>query len=184
MKKVVKKGYRKGSSRDRSKHPHTDTETATADSQVPTAGPSEEVRPQDEDDMKGHLGTKGSWLAYAFVVFRDEAEAEEAKAAFDGVQLAPGWIARVLPAAEPRTSSVCGEQAGAGAGEDPPLGLQLFPPCLRPLERAAAIARHQAAAGYLCASLPRCASVLLALLALLAHPRPRARLIVRKARAQ
>jgi hypothetical protein len=113
--------------------------------------------------LEGNQGDKGNeadkrqlhgWQAYAFVVFRDESEAKEAKAVFHGTLLAPGWVGRVLAAEEPRVSksAACAQEPGAGAGEDPPLGLQLFPPCLRAHERAAAIARHRAAARYFRAS--------------------------------
>jgi len=144
----VKKAYRAGSHRDRSgSKGNATSHPSPPEPKVPH--PVEEGGQGGLQGNEGHKRQGNAWLAYAFVVFRDESEAKEAKAVFAGKLLAPAWVCRVLPAEEPRGSKNAASLApGARAGEDPPLGLQLFPPCLRAHERAAAIARHRAAARY------------------------------------
>ncbi|CAK0824798.1 unnamed protein product [Prorocentrum cordatum] len=89
------------------------------------------------------------WLGYAFVTFRDGAEAAEALALLDG-RAAEGWTIRAQWAEEQHQGGPKkGRRLGArlAAGHDPPLGEQLFPAALHGAELAAALERHQRAAG-------------------------------------
>ena len=167
VKHVVKKGYRMGSSRDRSAAlaacEHEQEQQVQEDHEREDITTFGGVQEEGDGSMAGKARRRkhGAWLGYAFVVFRDEEEAAEARAAFDGVELAKGWKPRVLPAEDRRKANGGGVGGGgrlgcgtvglggriAAPGEDPSLGHQLFPQTLRPQERAAAVMRHRAAAG-------------------------------------
>ena len=102
-------------------------------------------------------GAKAPWVGYAFVVFRDAAEAAEATAHFNGRTVGGSWRIRVRPHEESKSKGAANAAEAVkaakapppplGAGADPPLGHQLFPPSLRPHERLLAVRRHCEATG-------------------------------------
>lgn len=97
------------------------------------------------------------WLGYAFLVFRDRAEADEALSHFDGRRVDGGWTVRARWAEEKHQGKPKpGRRLGSRLQPccDPPLGEQLFPSSLHGQELAAALVRHRAA---LSVELPSCA---------------------------
>jgi len=91
------------------------------------------------------------WKGYAFLVFRDKEEAEEALKLFDGLDAVDyGWTMRVRWADEQHQGqSKKGRKLAARllAGADPPLGEQLCPSNLRGEELRDALRRHFVATG-------------------------------------
>jgi len=156
VKTVVKKGYRAGSRREGIEDRQLECLQERGGGGQGESGSTRKQSTCADDQPSEYLEERGAgrklgeWLGYAFVVFRDEVEAGEAKTAFDGVLLADGWVPRILPAEDRRKSPAIKEGRGCqrlAPGEDPSLGHQLLPPTLRPHERVAAVARHRRAAG-------------------------------------
>lgn len=102
-----------------------------------------QAQAQDLSDCRG----QAPWLGYAFVLFRDAAEAVQATAAFNGLDVGGGWVIRIMPGIERKGSTPRRKAAGLAASADPSLGHQLFPTSLRPNEQSDAIVRHCNAVG-------------------------------------
>lgn len=90
-------------------------------------------------------GAERPMLGYAFVDFRDLQEAEEGLKHFDGIE-AGAWKLRVNWA-ERQHQEKKKMRPRLLPGQDPPLGEQLFPDCLRGSELPRAVARHRLALG-------------------------------------
>jgi len=87
-----------------------------------------------------------SWQGYAFVTFRDKAEAEEGHRLLGGLVAPGGWTIRVEWADEKHQGRLNrGRKLGArlAEGMDPPLGEQIFPSSLHGQTLAQAIERHR-----------------------------------------
>lgn len=116
-------------------------------------GYRQSLQPQNGELLAGvgtSTGSRGPWLGYAFVAFRDHAEAEEALHIFDGVELACGWKLRVQWAeAQHQGRVIAGRKLGSRLepGAHPPLGEQLFPASLHGHELGDALERHRRMAG-------------------------------------
>eukprot|EP00729_Bicosta_minor_P003531 gene3531-10118_t len=91
-------------------------------------GDKSQAQAQDLSDCRG----QAPWLGYAFVLFRDAAEAVQATAAFNGLDVGGGWVIRIMPGIERKGSTPRRKAAGLAASADPSLGHQLFPTSLRP----------------------------------------------------
>ena len=153
---VTRKGYRQGSRlhdapADAAPAPARPTATCAADLPPPStarASPAGLATATASTAAAAAATVKRAtapapWVGYAFVVFRDAAEATDAQQHFEGLSV-EGWTIRVKPReAQPRKPA----SAPLGRGVDPPLGHRLFPVSLGHRDRAAAVRRHCNAIG-------------------------------------
>mmetsp|Transcript_68884 Transcript_68884/g.150553 ORF Transcript_68884/g.150553 Transcript_68884/m.150553 type:complete len:573 (-) Transcript_68884:21-1739(-) len=106
--------------------------------------------PAKEEEEQKDSNKKKAWLGYAFIAFRDTAEAELAKETLNGRQIedADGisWLMRVQDGEGKWISNVGkdrGELSRLAPGEDPGLADQLMPGTLRTAEVAFFMERHR-----------------------------------------
>lgn len=167
IKRVVKKGYRQGArvgagnsavatsdntNNDAAALPPSSASASSSSAQPPSSlpTPATSATPERPDAPPGpakERGAQAPWLGYAFVLFRDAAEAEQATAAFNGTDVGGGWTVRVMPGIERKGSTPRKHGVKLEASADPSLGHQLFPTTLRSNEHSDAIVRHCKAAG-------------------------------------
>lgn len=162
IRKIVKKGYRvaraePNEQRETSRGEHADADGAGG---TRSQGPDQSnVAPAPSSPLPSLPPPPRGWLGYAFVVFRDEAEADQAIAQMHGkaVDGASGSQFRLRfrrsSKAHPSSKEVGNSvpdplhPQGRPAGADPPLEQQLAPSCLSPADRTVIMLKHANAAG-------------------------------------
>jgi len=171
VKRVVKKGYRnfnditkistssseainfgaegqEGAEEASQPPPRTITKKIEAANAVKSSAYATDTFTTTLQQRKKAQNEQGEWFGYAFVYFRDAAEAEQAEAVFNGLDAGSGWTIRILPGNEQKGDTPQRRKpVGLETSADPSLGYQLFPMSLWPNEYSDAVTRHCKAAG-------------------------------------
>eukprot|EP00933_Yihiella_yeosuensis_P041345 TRINITY_DN35739_c0_g1_i1.p1 TRINITY_DN35739_c0_g1~~TRINITY_DN35739_c0_g1_i1.p1 ORF type:complete len:608 (-),score=111.23 TRINITY_DN35739_c0_g1_i1:161-1984(-) len=119
---------------------------------APTADeqPASDVVCSNNESKDPSQSNPPPWLGFAFITFRDAAEAQEGLELFDGLEVTGGWKLRASWADEQHQGGIKSAykpEKRLDAGCHPPLGQQLFPVSFHSSELREALERHRRCVG-------------------------------------